>query len=114
MNVAGITTSNGEGSFLCTRCNQWHENVPLTGVQICSKPLTAYLEQENAVLHEKLRKLEIKLSAEREACAKVAEGYGESEMEMARANPWNIEIGVEAARKRNAAKRIAALIRGRM
>lgn len=32
-----------------------------------------YLEQENAVLHAKLRQLEISLSSEREACAKIAE-----------------------------------------
>jgi hypothetical protein len=42
-----------------------------------------YLEQENSVLHSKLRSLEMKLekaekalAVEREACAKVAEEYG--------------------------------------
>lgn len=37
--------------------------------------LISYLQQENSVLHEKVRRLEIKLAAEREACAKVAEDW---------------------------------------
>jgi len=62
----------------------------------------SYLEQENFVLHEKLRKLEIKLAAEREACAKVAGEY-----RPARKNGFDFEDAFAVANS------IAALIRGR-
>lgn len=61
----------------------------------------SYLEQENFVLHEKLRKLEIKLAAEREACAKVAEGFVKHTDD-----DWDLAA-------KHAANSIAALIRGR-
>lgn len=70
----------------------------------------SYLEQENSVLHERVRKLEIALASEREACAKVAEEYGlrlaptdeiQAAQERFEASPYRV------------ANSIAALIRGR-
>lgn len=67
----------------------------------------SYLEQENAVLHEKLRKLEISLAAEREACAKVAEDYGTARY------LYEAEGNGGKQDAKTAAEAIASLIRGR-
>lgn len=72
--------------------------------------LSSYLEQENAVLHERLRTLEIALEAERDACARIAERFTEP-----RSNTEPTELGraIEAKIRVLTAKAIAALIRGR-
>lgn len=69
--------------------------------------LASYLTQENSVLHERVRKLEIALAKEREACAKVAEEYG-----IAR---YHYEAEGKGGKQdaMTAAKVIATLIRGR-
>lgn len=79
------TTTTGKGWHECESCGM--QTVRLTveelpgfsvapGQALCINELgkhMSYLEQENAVLHARVRKLEIALSSEREACAKVAE-----------------------------------------
>lgn len=69
--------------------------------------ISAYLTQENSVLHERVRKLEIALAAEREACAKVAEEYG-----IARDNHEKKPNTLKETAL-GTAKHIATLIRGR-
>ena len=73
----------------------------------------SYLQQENSVLHERVRKLEIALEAEREACAKVAEEIAKQ----ANKDRQNLRIGSELEvtelSVELASNRIAALIRGR-
>lgn len=67
----------------------------------------AYLEQENSVLHAKVRSLEIALSSEREACAKIAEDYGKARY------AYETEGGKSKQDAFTAANSIAQLIRGR-
>jgi hypothetical protein len=63
-----------------------------------SQKLTTYLQQENEVLIERIRLLELAVEREREACAKVVEEYA-----------WGHYLDPYG----NDAKAIAALIRGR-
>ncbi len=63
--------------------------------------LIAYIEQENAVLHARVRQLEISLASEREACAKVAEEYWRRPSYEAFTDPQRVT------------SHIATLIRGR-
>jgi len=69
--------------------------------------MVKYLEQENAVLHAKVRQLEISLSSEREACAKIAEDYGKARY------AYETEGGKSKQDAFTAANSIAQLIRGR-
>jgi hypothetical protein len=91
--------------------------------QIAAMPehakLITYLEQENSVLHSKLRSLEMKLekaekalAVEREACAKVAEDFS------AGMTDWWSGVEDDGSKVQSdasigAAKIIAQLIRGR-
>ncbi len=72
----------------------------------------SYLEQENAVLHEKLRKLEISLAAEREACAKVAEDWIEKSERGLQASTEEADINFYSG-SADAAVSIADMIRQR-
>lgn len=70
--------------------------------------ISAYLTQENSVLHERVRKLEIALAKEREANAKIADEVaakcaGDDDA----FTKWQSEAAVRAANS------IASLIRGR-
>lgn len=69
--------------------------------------LASYLQQENEVLIERVRLLEIALAVEREACAKVAEGWGYTDE--AKNSTW---FSGEAA-MHFASQSIASLIRAR-
>lgn len=68
---------------------------------------TTYLQQENEVLIERVRLLEISLSSEREACAKVAEDYGIARY------LYEAEGNGGKQDAKTAAEAIASLIRGR-
>lgn len=69
----------------------------------------AYLSQENEVLIERIRLLEISLASEREACAKVADAYG-YHMEK---EAFDKGSDAEMEAMISAANSIASLIRGR-
>lgn len=85
-----------------------HEFWDIVGRAVENETKTAsYLSQENSVLHEKVRKLEIALEAEREACAKLAQDYGISRYH------YEQEPGKVKQDAFTAANSIAALIRGR-
>ncbi len=71
------------------------------------RKLNSYLTQENEVLIERVRLLELAVEREREACAKVAEEYGEHFDQIASQHD-DCEMG-----QASAGKHIAALIRGR-
>lgn len=88
----------------------WREqvaNLRLRNPPDDQRKLVSYLQEENSVLHERLRKLEIALEKEREACAKVAEEYG-----IAR---YHYEAEGRGGKQdaKTAANSIAALIRAR-
>jgi len=122
-------TSTGTLTFQCTLCGKEHPYIDGVGINLCpdrdrflttevpaafdarsaSSKLISYLETENSVLHEKVRRLEIKLAAEREACAKVAEEWGYQMEREAFDKGSDAEMDAQI----HAAKSIAALIRGR-
>lgn len=75
------------------------------------RKLASYLTQENSVLHERVRKLEIALSQETEACAKVADDRAEICRQAMKGPPESLP-GVEV-HCLNEALHIAQLIRSR-
>lgn len=98
----------------CGDCGGLHQSLPHglcpdrdRLVTAGSSKLASYLTQENSVLHERVRKMEIALAKEREACAKVAEEYG-----IARDNHEKQPNTLKETAL-GTAKHIATLIRGR-
>lgn len=78
---------------------------------VTAEKLASYLQQENEVLIERVRLLEISLSSEREACAKVAEEYARQHDEVAAKLRRKPDAELNASK--DAAQWIAHLIRER-
>ncbi len=73
--------------------------------------LNAYLETENSVLHERVRKLEIALAKETERCARVAEDLASNTQQLL-LHAGEMEAQ-ELLTSKAVLKLVASLIRGR-